>query len=509
MGSSTERTPGGAARADGVARLSGLDTVFLAAERPGAALHTMAVLVLDPATIPGGYDFERFRTTIARSAATIRPLVRRLVAASLPWQRPIWQTVESLRIESHVFRATLPAPGDRALLAQFAAKIDEVPLDRRVPLWEMHVVDGLADGSIAIVCKLSHALMDGVAGMEFMGSFFSTEPDSSGESLDDADAGEGAPPTEPAAVGSDLGIVGLARDVAVDLASLPTRVARAFGELAIAAAHTARTVGQRGWQSIPGSSGIGAPRVPWNRALSSERSIAFAELDFDAVRDVARRRGVRVNDVLLAVVAAALRDRLLRDDALPDRPMVVAIPVSTHEAEPGAANALSVMLVPVATDIADPIERLALVHSATEHAKATHNAVGPQLLMTIADLIPPPLIGAGAAILVDAVGPERVPPICNFMLSNVAGPPLPLYLAGAHLRALFPIGPIFPGMGLNVTAVSCEHSVGFGLVTCPAVLSDLWSIADDLPKYLAELMTEREADIMAVDPEPTRPSRAS
>jgi WS/DGAT/MGAT family acyltransferase len=238
--------------------------------------------------------------------------------------------------------------------------------------------------------------------------------------------------------------------------------------------------------------------------LSAQRSAAFAELCLDDLREVARCHGARVNDVLLAVVAGALRDRLLRDDALPDRPLVVAVPVSAHQAESAAANAVSVMLVPLATDVADPVERLAAIRAATEQAKSTHGALGPRLLMTVADLIPPPVVQLGAVLLVDVIGPQRMPPICNLMVSNVPGPPVPLYFAGARLRALFPLGPVFPGMGLNLTAVSCEHTVGIGLVSCPAVLSDLWSIAEALPKHLAELQGLPRYDARAGDGHGTR-----
>ncbi len=453
-------------------RLSGLDTVFLAAERPGAALHTMAVLVLDPTTVPGGYDFERFRDTVARRAAHVPPLCRRLVGSPIPGLRSRWQTVDALDIERHVFHAALGPPGDARRLAEFAASVDERPLDRHQPLWEMHVTEGLADGSIAVICKLSHALMDGVAGMEFMGSFFTTEPDT-----EDDDT-----PTNVDGRRAD-DLASLARRTAIDLAALPVRVARAVGEVTFGAARAALTVARHGSDGVRS----GAPRVAWNGALSEQRSAAFAELALDDVRDVARCHDARVNDVVLAVLAGALRDRLLHDDALPDRPLVAAVPVSVHVAGSAAANAVSVILVPVATNLDDPLERLASIHAATERAKATHRAIGPRLLMTVTELVPPPVVQLGAMLLVDVVGPQRLPPICNFMCSNVAGPPMPLYFAGARLRALYPLGPVFPGMGLNVTAVSCEHNLGIGLVTCPEVLPDLWSIAEALPKYLDDL----------------------
>lgn len=463
------------------ARLSGLDTVFLAAERPGAALHTMAILVLDPSTIPEGYEFERFRANVARRV-TSGPLTHRLVAAPLPWQRPRWRRVERLQIDQHIVRSALPPPGDARQLAQLTAWIDEQPLDRNRPLWVMHVVEGLDDGSIALVCKLSHALMDGIAGMEFMASFFTADPDERDEhddveSLDRSDDSESEE--------DERGVSGLARDVARDVRDFPVLVARTVRGLGAATLHATRSVGARGLR--PPLIRAPAPRVPWNNALTPSRSVAFTEVDLDDLRDAARRHDATINDVLLAIVSGALREHLIDADELPERPLVAAVPVSVHDEEHAATNAVSVMLVRVASDLTDPAERLAATHQATSEAKRAHDERGPALLMTVADLVPTRLIQLGAAFLVDVVGPQRLPPICNFMLSNVAGPPVPLYVAGARLRELFPLGPIFPGMGLNVTAVSRERKVGIGLVTCPAVLGDVWAIADSLPKHLDEL----------------------
>lgn len=474
------------------ARLSGLDALFLAAERPGAALHTMAILVLDPATIPGGYDFERFRATVAGRVSS-GPLTRRLVPATLPWQRPRWEEIERLDIDRHVVRAALPPPGDARQLGQLTAWIDEQPLDRAHPLWAMHVVEGLDDGSIALVCKLSHSLMDGVAGMEFMASFFTTTADDSESTGPHGSAGARAviaerEPTGAEAVsrrGGIAGITGIVREAADDLLEFPTTVVRALHDVTSVTFHAATPIVRRALHfSLPRPL---APRMRWNDPLTPTRSVAFAEVDLDDVRDVARLHGSTVNDVLLAVVTGALRDHLLEECTLPERRLVAAVPVSVHDDDHRAMNAVSVMLVPVASDAADPSERIATIHRTIRDAKRAHDERGPGLLMTVVDLIPTQLVQLGAAMLVDVVGVERLPPICNFMVSNVAGPPVALYVAGARLRALFPLGPIFPGMGLNVTAVSREHKIGIGLVSCPAVLPDLWSIADKLPKHLDDL----------------------
>jgi WS/DGAT/MGAT family acyltransferase len=471
----------------GGAPLSGLDALFVAAERPGAALHTMAILVLDPTTIPGGYEFERFRATVASRAAS-GPLMRRLVAGRLPWQRPRWVDVDRLDVDRHVVRSALPPPGDAHQLAQLAAWIDEQPLDRAHPLWAMHVVEGLHDGSIALVCKLSHALMDGVAGMEFMASFFTTAPDDT--TNNDSGAGARSEVADGKPTGRSAGgIVGLVRDAADELRSFPAGVARTLRDVITATGSAATPMARRALHlTLPRPS---APRVRWNTPLTPTRSVAFTEVDLDDVRDTARLHGVTVNDVLLAIVAGALRDHLLDDHALPDRPLIAAVPVSVHGEHRQEMNAVSVMLVPVASDCADPSERVATIHTTICEARRAHDERGPGLLMTIADLIPTPVVQFGAAMLVDVVGVERLPPICNFMLSNVAGPPVPLYIGGARLRALFPLGPIFPGMGLNVTAVSREHKMGIGLVSCPAAICDLWSIADSLPKHLDDLRVAR------------------
>jgi diacylglycerol O-acyltransferase len=440
-------------------RLGGLDEVFVGLETHDHPLHMMAVLVLDPSTIEGGYTFERMREFVSSRLPAILPLRRRLVTTPWGLGRAGWVDVD-VDIDAHVRRVRLDG-GSLDDVAAYASAWDASVLDRSRPLWAMHFCEGLADGSVVVVAKVHHALMDGVGGMDFMASMFSLSPESVPvESV--AGVGERAPSS----------VEMLARSVP-EIALLPARAVRAI-------VRTVRgTLRERG---VPRDGPIAhserAPRVAWNGPLDGRRSVAMTSLPLDEVKALAHANAVTVNDVILSVLGGACRRYLAGRDELPDRSLLAAVPVNVRgDAAPDASNAVSLLFASIGSDVADPVRRLATVHRSARQARRQHDARGGDVLEAWLEVALPLMFSAVARVYTAFDVASVAPPFVNLLVSNVPGPPMTLYFGGARLVALYPLGPVYDGVGLNVTVVSSNDRVGFGLVSCPEVLADVGMLA--------------------------------
>ena len=446
-------------------RLSGLDTLMLAAESDAMPLHMMAILVLDPSTVPGGYSFDRLRDFIADRLPIVPPLRRRVVEVPAHLGRPAWVDVGDVDITQHVLPATLDAPATARELAAFAARIDEVPLPRDRPLWQMHVVDGLADGNVAVVAKVHHALMDGSAGMEFMASLFSLEPEPG-----EAPAVDVAPPDRvPSAV--EL----LVRSVP-EIATRPLRAVPLLGQTAAGLTRAARRM-LSPKTATPAPVAL-APKVPWSGPVTSRRNIAYTSVPLDDVKRMAKDNDVKVNDVVLSLFGGALRRYLLARDVLPERSLVAAVPVSTRGDGDLGGNAVTAVFVTLGTDLDDDNDRLQVVHDHSRGARELFEQLGADTLTDWTEVFSPAVIAAGAGLLLGGGLLARLPAICNAIVSNVPGPPVDLYFGGARLEALHPLGPILHGPAINVTVVSTRDTIGFGIVSCPDLVPDAWDVVD-------------------------------
>jgi len=458
-----------------VVRLGGLDATFLALENARNRLHVMAIIVLDGSTVPEGFSADRFVATLAERLPRIAPMRRRVVDVPFGLGRPMWQDGGAPQLAHHLRRVRLDPPGDAAALADFAASIADVPLDRSRPLWELHVVEGLADEHIAVVAKLHHSLMDGAAGMEFMGALFTLEPD-----------GESALPPLPTTTATNAWRDRAARmsETALALVRVPLAAAHAAGDTAAGVLRLARPRDESARSAAP----FAAPRTPFDGAATDHRAIALTSVPRVDVEAVRAATGATFNDVVLAALGGALRAWLETHEGVPDRPLVAAMPVSVHEAfGPQAANALAVGLVALGTHLDDPAARLAEVVSGASAAKRSVSELGSGTLMEWLDVIWSPLVSAAGALFSNLRLADRLPPFCNLLVSNVAGPPVPLYLAGARLVSLHPLGPVYDGLGLNVTVISREHEVDVGLVAWREHTPDLGVLARGIGDAVREL----------------------
>lgn len=462
-----------------VNRLSGLDASFLYFEDGRMLMHVCGLLVLDPATMPDGYDFERLRAELDRRVSRNPTFRRKLHDPVLNLDHPVWVDDAGFDIEHHVRRAALPPPGGRDELAALCADVAAQPLDRSRPLWEMWVVEGLDDGRVAVLTKMHHATVDGVSGASLISELCSIDP--------------AAPPTvpEPKSVPTRPSDARIVLDGALRLARRPVSFARLLPP-------TVRVVpawfdrARRG-RAMPVP--FSAPRTSFNATISGHRSIAFAQLDLAAVKDVKNVFGCTVNDVVLAICAGALRRYLADRGELPASPLVAMVPVSVHgrSSAPGT-NKVSGMFTSLASDRADPVARLRVIAEQNRVAKEHHQTLSASLLQDWAQFAAPNTFGLAVRVYSKLRLAERHPVIHNLVISNVPGPPLPIYFLGARVTGFYPFGPVFHGAGLNVTVLSNDGRLDVGLIACRELVPDLWALADGLALALDELRTAALTD---------------
>jgi diacylglycerol O-acyltransferase / wax synthase len=435
-------------------RLSGMDASFLYMETPTRHMHVSGVLILDPSTMQGGYEFARIRELIQSRIHLMPMLRRRAVAVPLGIDHPVW--------------------------------IEDPDLDRNRPLWEMSVVEGLDDGCIALVTKLHHACIDGVTGADMMAHLLDLEPDA-----------EGPPPPDepwvPDEVPSDLN---LSSGAVVARLTDPLRGVRA-----------ASRAGRSLLEMAKGMTGIGAdkklnvalpfsgPKTVLNAPVTPNRVVAFGAVLLDDLKAIKSAFGTTVNDVVLVASAMSLHQYLADHDDLPDRPLIAAVPVSVHgQTESDGTNQVSNMFVRLPMDAGEPVEQLARIHEETKDAKAVHNAMGVDLIQDMAQITPPGVYNLAMRLYSNPRISGTLPPVQNLVISNVPGPPIPLYIAGAQVRGIYPFGPLIEGSGINITVLSNMGNVDIGVIACGDTVPDVWDIVDgfaDAVKLLKKAADEQ------------------
>jgi len=440
----------------------GMDAAFLYMETPSMHLHVVGVLVLDPGGAPDGFTLDKLTRVLSERIHLIPPLRRRLLPSPGAIDHPLWIEDPDFDLPAHVRRAPVSGPLSWEGLERFTGDVAGRPLDRSRPLWEMWLAD-LDDGSVALVTKLHHSMMDGGAGADLMASIFDLGPEADGVSPPE---GEWVPDTVPSTP----------RQVAGSVSSLVARqrhVPAALAHSVSGVAGTARTwLGQRrAGTAVP----LTAPSTRFNGSLTARRAVSLAKVDLDTVLGIRRAFGTTVNDVVLAASGTALRNYLLARGSLPTRDLVAAVPVSAHRDnhDPDLVNKVSNMMVPLPLHPDDAGQRLVAVHANTTSSKAMQSAFGPDSLQELTGFTLPSVMTA-AARLYSGLGLARFhPPVLNLVISNVPGPPLDLYCAGAKVTGIFPMGPVMEGSGVNITVLSEARHLNVGIMACPDLLDDV------------------------------------
>lgn len=464
--------------------LEGLDAAFLSLEEGHNRLHVAAVLVLDPpegrrSLFSPSTRFTQIRRLVEQRIHLVPALRQRVVPVPFGLYHPLWVDDPDFDLDEHLRRASAPAPGGPRELEELVADLLGRPLDRSRPLWEMLVVEGLGDGRTAVVVRLHHAILDGVSGASVMAAFFDFRPHGS-------PVAEPTEPWSPPLLPSSStlwkqALAGLARQPEAVVGALQRGV-----DAVVGVAEQNRRLAEVG--NHPPPTPFRSRRTSLNGSLSDRRRLATLALPLGDAKQVGAAFGATVNDVVLATVAGAVRRLLERRGEVRLGPLVALVPVSTRSGAGGVSlgNRVGGMLVSLATEVEDPAARLVAISRGTAIAKAQQPMTGGQLVADLAQVAPPAVASRIARWATKLRVFDHLPPMANLIVSSVPGPPVGLYCAGARVAALYPVGPVAEGIGLNVTAMSYQGTLFFGLLGCRRLVPDV----EDLPACLTDAFGE-------------------
>ncbi len=467
--------------------LSGLDSLFLHLETPATPMHVGAVHLLQRPRRGGDYLL-RVRRHVARRLHLSPVFTRQLASMPLDFANPVWVRAPNVDLAKHVVRVTLPAPGTLAQLEAAIARLHSQPLDRSRPLWRFHVIEGLKDGQLAFYTKVHHATLDGASGVALAQALLDIAP--SPRTVEPARRRNSQQPGLVALVGTAFKVSGTQT---INLVRQLPAMARVALKL------------------LKGDTGFSrnlsfGPRTEFNRVIDSGRSFATASLPLADVQRLAAAHGATLNDVVLALVGGALREYLKPRGGIPAKSLVAAMPVSLREAGNTEATTLATMtLASLATDVADPLERLQAVQASTRAAKEVTRQLRGVMPTDFPSLGLPWLLSAAAGLYGRTSLADRLPPIANVVVSNVPGPATPLYLAGARLLTYWPVSIVEHGLGLNITLQSYAGSLDFGIIAARVGIPDARPLARGLLQAFDQL---RNATSTARPPTAQRAHRA-
>ena len=489
-------------------QLSGIDVSFLNMETASTYGHVSSLNLYDPAGAPGGAGLEATKKIILERIDQLAPFRRRLVEVPFGLDLPYWIEDPAFDIDFHVRHHAVPPPGTPEQLADVVSRIVARPLDRRRPLWELYVIEGVENGRlIAQLTKVHHAAIDGAAGAMMLAAILDTDPNFRPHGP--------AAQWEPETVPTDEELL---RITALEYLRRPEKMVRlgvrAARELAAATQSGGlRAIADLIAQPMPGPMGdlmrkrlrsqhgedhdrapalppTSAPRTPWNRPITPHRRFAYTTVSLDDAKTIRRAFGCTFNDVVMALCAGTLRRYLIMHDALPSESLIAMVPVSVRSGSEGDSyqNRVSALLADLATNEADPVKRLATVQRSMTAAKDNFAAIPAEALQDFTQFAPPAIAARAMRMYSRLRIADRMNPPFNLIISNVPGPSYPLYSAGAKLEHFYPVSALADGQGLNMTVQSYNGKLDFGFIACRDLVADLWVMTDLLQQSMQELL---------------------
>ncbi|MEO5610885.1 MAG: wax ester/triacylglycerol synthase family O-acyltransferase [Ornithinibacter sp.] len=451
---------------------SPLDAIFLMGETPETLMHVGSLMYF---TFPEGEQrsflpdlMSQVRTSPVEQPWTLRLQTHKVM------RQPVhrWVEDDDFDIDYHVRHSSLPSPGGEREVGVLVSRLHSNPLDFRRPPWEIHVIEGLQDGRFAVYTKIHHSLVDGYTGMRILQRGLSKDPADrthlSFFSLTKPPRPEGSP--EPVA-----DITSILRGLASSLGAMPS-VAKAL----------VNTQLRRGSSTTKAISSYQAPSSILNHRVGRARRFATQHYSIERLRAIGKARGSTLNDVLMAICAGGLRRYLDELEALPERPLIAFIPVNVRPKDSdGGGNYVGATLVSLATDVDDPISRLAAITASSRAAKARMTGMSGDAVIAYSALL---LAPAGLQVVRAMSGlPAPLPLTLNLCISNVPGPKETLYWRGARLEATYPVSIPGHSMALNITAHSYAGSINLGFIGDRDGMPHLQRLAVHTGEALAEL----------------------
>jgi diacylglycerol O-acyltransferase len=445
--------------------LSPLDAMFLWVESGRQPMHVGALMLCTPP--PGvGPGFVRELVDSMRTPPTAVPPFNQRAEFHLGhW---FWDEDRDFELDYHLRHSALPQPGRIRELLSLVSRLHGSLMDRSRPLWELHFIEGLADGRLAVYAKTHHAMFDGVAAARMMQAVLSEDPDEVRPPLW-AQEQRRRPPTT---------------DLAPKPPSSPILDALQAGLEMVPGIRSGLREIFRPASSSPGDAQpYQAPPTIFNVPISGSRRFAAQSYSLERLKTIGRTVGATVNDVTLAICAGALRRYLMQQNALPEKPLIAAVPVSVRAADQEGGNQVGMLLANLGTHVADPLERLRLIMESTKLAKERLSKMTRLEQLAHAGAMGLPF---GPSIL---TGLARKRPMCNLVISNVPGPRKPLYLNGMRLDETYPLSIPFDYLALNITISSYGDHMGFGYTACRRSVPSLQRMLDHTDESLKELET--------------------
>jgi WS/DGAT/MGAT family acyltransferase len=452
-------------------RLTGLDSSFLHLEHNATHMHVAAVAIFEAP--PPAYE-ELLEEIVSRLHLVPR-YRQRLAFVPLDQGRPVWVDDPHFNAAFHVRHTALPKPGGEDELKRLAGRVFSQSLDRSKPLWELWLVEGLADGRFALLTKTHHALVDGISGVDIATVLFDAA----------REPAPVAPPEHewiPRPLPTDAQLLA---DALLERATVPGEVVRG----ARAALRGPRHLGSRLGQALVGFGAMAwagltaAPPSPFNVRIGPHRRFTWVGADLDEFKAIKNALGGSVNDVVLAVVAGALgRYMRLHGDPTDDVVLKAMVPVSVRaDVERGAlGNRVAAMWAPLPVGLTDPIQRLLKIRREMQDVKDSGQAVGAQVLTELSGFAPPTIMAQAARL-------QARQRLFNLVVTNVPGPQMPLYALGRELETIFPMVPLAENTALGIAVMSYNGQMNFGLNADYDALADVDVLAEELRAAIEEL----------------------
>lgn len=485
-------------------QLSAMDASFVYMETNNTPMHIGSVAIYDPSSAPGG--LVRFKDILRHIEGRLdkaRSFRQKLVRVPLDLDHPYWVEDANFDLEYHVRHVALPQPGDWRQLCIQVARLHARGMDMSKPLWEFNIVEGLNNipgippGSFALVSKVHHAAIDGMSGVELSSAVHDLEPKAVGEVPPSKWKAEDDPKLPEMLIRTWLNSVSQPFKFAKTVANTVPGISRLVSQVA------------GGDVSLKGAKM--APQTIFNGTVGPHRvfdGVVYSLADIRKIKD--RVPGATVNDVILTIIGGALREYLLSHDGLPKASMTAMAPISVRgEGEKEAlGNLVSAMIVQLGTHIPDPAERLLYIVREAKNSKAMTHAVGARTLTDYSQLLPAALAGLGARLYTRLGVSNLHSPVFNCVATNVPGPRVPLYFAGAKLVRMMGLGPVFDGMGLINTIYSYGPEIAISFTSDRGIMADPANYAAALQNSFDALLAAKPKAPGNAKTEPVKKEKA-